>query len=94
MLYKNHHITKLAKKWYSYYRIVRKHGDLTFTIQYVRTEIEKNVHTNDIQLARGQKEWDIDPTLFRRRKQNILITLLTKMKGKAPMIQVLLQNYQ
>ena len=31
VVYKNHHRTELVKKWYAYYRIVRKHGDLTFT---------------------------------------------------------------
>ena len=49
LLYKSHHRTKLAKKWYAYYRILRKHGDLTFTFQYVWTGIEKKeVHANDI----------------------------------------------
>ena len=52
----------------AYYSIVRKHEDLTYTIQHVGTGIEKKVHANDIQLARGQTEWNIDPTWSRERK--------------------------
>ena len=61
VLYKNHHRTILAMKKYVYHRILRKCGNLTFTIQHVGTEIEEQVHTSDIQLARGQTKWDIDP---------------------------------
>ena len=68
MLYKNQYRTKFAKKWYTYYRIARKHGDLTFTIQHNETEIEKKVPVYNIQLVRGQTEWNIDPTWFRGRR--------------------------
>ena len=41
---------------------------MTFTHHHARTRIEKKVHANDVQLARGQTEWDIDPTWFKERK--------------------------
>ena len=49
---------------------MRKHGDLTFTIQHVGTGIEKKLHDNDICLAGVQTEWNIDPTWFRGRETN------------------------
>ena len=52
MLYENHHRKNLAKKWYSNYRAVRRHGDFTFDFQHDGTEIENKIHANDIQLAR------------------------------------------
>ena len=59
VLYKNHHGTKLDKKWYACYKIVRKQGNLAFTIHHVGTGIEKIVHINNIQFAIRQTEWDI-----------------------------------
>ena len=32
VLYKNHQKSKLTMEYYVYYRILRKHGDLAFTI--------------------------------------------------------------
>ena len=44
VLYENNHRTKLAKQWYTYYRIVRKHREMAFTIQHVGTGIEKRIY--------------------------------------------------
>ena len=79
--------------WYACYRTVRKHGYWTFTIQHVQTGIDKNVHANDIQLARGQTEWNIDPTWCRGRKVKYAYYPPDIDEKESTKIQVLLQNF-
>ena len=56
----------ISQQGFTYYRIVRKYGD--FAIQHAGTGIKWKVHANNIQLARGQTEWNTDPTWVRGRK--------------------------
>ena len=53
------------------------------TIQYVGRGVEKTVHANNIQSAKGQTEWDLDLNWFKWKKPGMLINLLILVKEKA-----------